>query len=365
MEVNDVTYYKFRILVLLLLLPVSSYYLLKFFGRLSGVNMFSAVAMAFRFDSSVPVLHRVAAFLGFFMYLCLLVLFLSYLEFPKKLYEMDRYHAGGLMGYSTPGLHTMLYAPSEGRYVDYYFWGGPSEAREFTGTFETVVIFKPPSQEYYEDASQFGIAGSSGPLFLLLAGLPTVYICLFLLAQSFRDYNGLRVKLEHPVIAERFRELAGMPFWKAGIILLSVFLAITLVGIIWSRVLNHRYQELFSVEQQKLRSALLQKVSPGDTVRGRVILRFKSQEQEFHSEETGRRVRNTTSYYTLYKYTIEFNDLIGIPVYLEMAAYPGGDVAKVLEKAFTKEHGVEPDYVKEYRFTVNQDYSVSLKTGDY
>ena len=355
------TYFKFRIVLILILLPVTSYYLFKFFSALTGISIGSAVAMSFRFDSSVPAIHRVMAFLGFFMYLCMIVALLGFLEIPKQIYEFDKYHRGGLMGYNPGFMHTVLYDPAERRYNDYYLWGGPPTPERFTDTFGTVLIYKPPSQDYYQDASFMDLPANIVRIVIILVSLFVVYICLFLMAQSYSKIEGLGIEPDHRVIADRFREISGMPYWKVAAILFSVLLIITLVSAVWIQVLNHRYNRIYEAEQKSLKTALMARISPGDTVSGTVIRRFRSQEQDSRTEEKDRGVRRTTTYYTIMHYTVEFNGLINIPVYLSFPLYPGGDESNLLEKAFTKEKAAEPETAREYDFIVNRDYSVSLK----
>lgn len=355
------TYLKLRILIIIILMAVSSYYLFKFFTRISGVSIPSAAAAAFRFDSSVPVLLRVSAFMGFFMFLCITVVFFLYLETPKKMLELDKYRTGGFMGYYTGDMHTMLYDPGEGAYKDYYFWGGPSVPGKFTETFETVLIFKPPSQEYYEGTSELGFAGKLTLLFILLFTIPALYIFLFIMAELYVKYKYLPVKPDHRVIAENFREITGMPFWKAAIILFSVLLVISAITAIWTELINRSYMKQFIPQQQALKSTIMEKVTPGSTLRGKVILRFIESMDQSTTEETARGVRTQKSYYHVMNYTVEFRDILRVPVYLNLPLNPGSEESALLEKPFTKKYGADPEYVKEYSFLVKDDYSVSLK----
>lgn len=355
------TYFKLRILILLITMTVSSYYLFKFFSRLSGVNMSSAAALAFRLDSHVPVLHRVAAFLGFFMFLCIIMALLLYIETPKKISDLEKYHAGGLLGYHTGDMHTKLYDPAEGVYKDYYVWGGPPVPEKFTETFDKVLLFKSPSQEYYEYASRSGFAGNIAALVVILILTAATYIFLFLMAEFYNQYNGIDVKPDHRVIAENFREITGMPWWKAAIIIFSVLLIISIISSIWATVLNHRYTKQYIPEQQLMKTRLLEKVRPGDTLRGKVLVRFKESVEDSSTGETLRGTRTKRSYYTVMHYTVEFPELLHVPVYLAVPLYPGSAESELLEKPFTKKYSAEPEYAKEYSFIVNKDYSVSLK----
>lgn len=357
------TYFKLRILILLLVMPVSTYFLFKFFTRLTGVNISSAAALAFKFDSDVPVLLRVSSFLGFFMFLCIIMALLLYVETPKKMSDLEKYHTGGLMGFNTEYMHTRLYDPAEGAYKEYYFWGSSTVPEKFTETFETVILFKPPSQEYYEDTSQFGLGANVTRLVIILFLTPITYIFLFIMATFYNEYKGINVKPDHRAIAENFRELAGMPWWKAAVIMFSVLLIITAISSIWVESKKNGLRKRYIPQQQEMRSMLMEKVKPGDTLRGRVILRFKESVDQSYTEETAKGTRTKKSYYHIMNYTVEFRDILRIPVYLNLPLYPGGEESSLLEKSFTKKYSTEPEYVKEYSFKVKDDYSVSLKTA--
>lgn len=358
------TYFKLRILILLIVMPVSTWHLFKFFTNLSGVNISSAAALAFKFDSGVPVLLRVSAFLGFFMFMCINVALLLHVETPKKMSELEKYHTVGLMGYHTKDLHTMLYDPPGGSYKDYYFWGGPALPGKFTETFETVLLFKPPSQEYYEDTSQFGPGANITRLVIILFLIPITYIFLFIMATFYNEYNGINAKPDHRAIAENFREITGMHWWKAAVILFAVLLIISAINSIWVGVKDRGFRQKYIPYQQELRSMLMEKVKPGDSLRGRVILRFVESVDQSYTEETARGTRTKKSYYHIMNYTVEFRDILRIPVYLKLPLYPGSEESTLLEKPFTAKYGSAPEYIKEYSFIVNDDYSVSMKTGE-
>jgi len=354
------TYLKLRLLLWLILLPVASYWLFSFFTRLSGVNMFRAVAMSFRLDSSVPGIHRASAILGFAMFLFLVVALFLYIETPKQIYDLSRYHAGGLTGYNRDFMHTMLYDPLKGGYVEYYLWGVPAVAERFTEAFETVLIYRTPSQEYWQDTSFMGLGAAIMRLIIVIISIPVVYICLYLLADSYQKDDNPGITIDHRAIAENFMEITGQPYWKAALVLISVLLAISFISAVWVEALNCRYNSPFKAEQQSLRSALFHNVSPGDTVRGRVIQRFKNRyESSIEKPSAGKKPE--VYHYIMMHYTVEFRDLVRVPVYLKLIYAPGSGESDILEKPFVGNTGSEPETPGEYDFTVNDDYSVSLK----
>lgn len=357
-------YTNLRIILYLILLPVSGYYILKLFGKLAGINMFSAMAWAFRtkkpkgYESVRPLFYG-----AIFLYLLAFTLLFVFLDsIPRQIFYMNKYHAGGLLGYRDAGLQARVYDPSRRDYVAYTNITAPLPANKFTETFEVVLLYKPPSSDYYQDTEMLSLPINIAVVFSIAFILFAVYGILYKLTEDYIDQNSVRKKLSHHFMADRFRKIVGLPPWKALMIFLSVLvLIIGISAISVKRLINH-YSDLYGSHQKMLRSALLKKVSPRGTVTGYVIRRFKTQESESHSTEgADGRTRQETKYYTVLHYTVEFRDLIHIPVYLDLAFHRRGAEVAMLDKPFRDTMTVVPHYFKEYAFIVNPDYSISLK----
>jgi len=349
-----------RILLFIILLIVSGYYVLRFFGRLAGANMFSVMAEGFhtsapkgelgpRFFTYGTIFAYVLTFLVFFIFLFFL---------PQRIYYMNEYHAGGLLGYRDVGVK--VYDPDERGYVDYPMYFAPLPAGAFTETFEVILLYKEPSDDYYQTTELISLCFNLPGLIAGIVLLGVVYIFLFLLVKDYKND-----KLSHRYIAARFCQIVGMAPWKAGVIFLSLFLVIIITGTVLIRKHINHYTDLYESHQKALRSALLKKVSPGDTLTGYVIRRFQSQESETSTTESadGRRTRRETKYYYIFHYTVEFRNLIHLPVYLNLALHQDSKETAMLNRSFPDKMTIVPKYVKDYNFIVNPDYSVSLK-GD-
>ncbi|OHD65871.1 MAG: hypothetical protein A2176_03415 [Spirochaetes bacterium RBG_13_51_14] len=331
---------------------------MKLFSKLTGINMFSAMAWAFRAkapEGKKPV--RLLFYFTIFTYLISFTIFFVFLFFlPKRVFDMNQYHAGGLLGYRDVGVK--VYDPSQHAYVAYPVFFAPLPANKFTETFEVVLLYKQPSDNYYQTTElmslYFNLPGLiAGVLFLAL-----VYIILFSLAKEYK-----RKKLSHHFMADQFRKIVGIAPWKALVIFLSIFVLILGISAISIKRLIYHYSNIYGSHQKAFRSAQLKKVSPQDTLTGYVIRRFQSRESETSSTQSadGRRTRQETTYYTVFHYTVEFRDLIHIPVYLNLELHEAREEVKVLNKHFPDTMTVVPSYIKEYAFIVNPDYSISLK----
>ncbi len=354
------------ILIYLILLPVSGYYLLKLFSKLTGINMFSAMAWAFSAPSSGRDSVRVLFYGVIFSYiLAFTLLFVFLISIPKEIHYMNKYHAGGLLGYNDAGLKSMVYDPSEGDYVDYKMVMTPLPAGKFTETFEVILFYKTPSSEYYQATGMMSLPVNITVAFFILCILSAVYGMLYKLAEDYIDKNNVKKKLSYRIIVNRFKKITGLHPWKALTIFLSLLvLIIAISAISVKRLINH-YTELYGSHQKTFRSALLKKVSPGDAVTGHVIRRFWTQESETETTEGARgKVHQKTKYHTVLHYIVEFRDLIQIPVYLDLVYDIMSDDIAMLDKPFPDATATVPKYFKEYPFIVNPDYSISLRSHE-
>src|SRR3990170_3281968 len=133
-------FFSFRVIIFLFLLAVSGYYVLWFFSKLTGINMFSAIAWIFQAKQwmlLIPVF-----FLAFF-YLAFFISALDFFKKPAQIFEMNKYHAGGLLGYWDTGSQAKVYDPSKNSYIAYDidFWHGnlrPLPVYKFTEAFEVI-----------------------------------------------------------------------------------------------------------------------------------------------------------------------------------------------------------------------------------
>ncbi len=344
----------FRLIVMLILFPVVAWLILYFFGKLAGFSMFSASADAFGRTS-----ERVLPIVGIVIYFCAYILFFVFFQNPVQIYEVNKNHVGGLHGYMDHGLQSAIYNPSENRYIKYPQLSPSLPASKFTDTFNIKVLYKASTSEYYNDTAPMSLAAILFEIILGSLMLCILYIILYNIAACYYDEGKA---LSHRLIASRFHEVTGISPLKALIIVLVLITAISLAGIISVHSIKSHYAGLYTSQQEKLKNLLLHKISPGDTVTGTVIRRFQGYEsQTVTTEGSGDRMRSKDSWYTMMHYTVEFRDLVHIPVYLDIAYADGSAEAKELDKLFTDRKAYIPEHTKELDFTVNKDYSISLK----
>jgi len=349
-----------RILIVLSLLALTGYLLLKFFGKLVNLNMFSVMVETFRGRSSTVLLPYFAIGLYIIAFLFLYSFFYLY---PRRISHIDENNAGGLLGYNKDGNH-MVYDPSRGEYVGYFWYDAPFPATKFNEAFEIVSFFKLPSGKYYQST---GPLHWSNSLALLIAGLlflAGTYFMLYWITQEFVKTNNLPDKISQSSIAGNFSSFVRITPLTA----LIIFLFITMLILGWNYIsiknVKNRYHDLYASDQQNLRKELLDKVSPGDTLKGLVIggYQWTDIQTDRNYEEGIRRPSKQTSYESGFNYFVEFRNLIGIPVYLTVKSPVAlGNVVEAGRYSIDK-NNILPDFLNEYTFIVNPDYSVSLKT---
>lgn len=354
-------------IIFLFLLTVGGYYVLWFFSKLAAINMFSVMAWGFRanrigkdFPSVVLVI------MAFLSHIMLFVAVYNFYTIPAQISDLKNSHAGGLLGYRDIGLQTKVYDPSQNTYIAYDYFGAPFPANKFAETFEVILLYKLYSSDYYQNTEHLGLLWNLMGLITGAVGLVWMYLSLYVLADRYIKLNNLPYELSHYYMFAQFRKIVGMPLGTALAIILSVVVFIMGSGVLSVKNLMDHYRELYASHQKTLRNELLNKISPGDTVTGVVIRRFWHQEREDYttgeSDDIGGK-RTHTRYYTFLDYTIEFKNLIQIPVYLNLILPETGrhtEGIDELDRLFPDKRTVIPNEMKEFTFTVNPDYSISL-----
>jgi hypothetical protein len=117
-----------------------------------------------------------------------------------------------------------------------------------------------------------------------------------------------------------------------------------------------------------LKSALLQSVSPMKTIKGTVIRRsYIEKSRSIPEGSRGNRFGrgSKTTYYHVPVFTVEFRNLIHIPVYLNVTTRPSKSAMEdedILNRLFPEDEWEDvPNERPELDFKVNPDYSISLK----
>ena len=341
-----------KIAVFISLMAASAFLVLKFFGKLVNVDMFSAVLQARPLFNIAIIICYILSFM---------LLYVFFFLFPLRVFDMNKYHAGGLTGYVDEwAWDSRVYDPSKGTYVKYLNSNAQLPAEKFTETFEVVSFYRQPPSEYYEDTDSLGlvnnlIAAILGPLFCV-----GVYFLLYNIAKEYIETYSMKIKLSHDLIASRFSDITRISPLTALIIFLIVTALIFGWTVISAKLVRNHYRKMYEPHQQTLRNEILRKVTPGNTVTGSVNRRFYIQMSDSTTTEGLRGTRTKTRYYSAPVYIVEFRDLIQIPVYLKLR-YMENEDREELDRHFPDGKAVIPKLVKDYAFIVNQDYSISLK----
>ncbi len=348
-----------RILLYLFLFAATSYYIINLFSRLTGINMFSAYAWSLHLPGGKPFfLFPLGAGLCFTIaFIVMIVLF----KVPAQVQDFKNNNAAGLMGYRDAKFALWLYNPVHNEYIPYNDNTIQKTPERFTDLFKVIVLYKAPDEKFYLDTLFLGLSSNTQRVFLIILFLAAIYPLLYLLAVFYIKDEGLTMELTNYVVLSRFREIAGMHPGLAGAVFIAVLMIIPVYGMIEVNKVIDQYNGIYGAHRERLINQIKQRVLPGSTVRGSVIQRFiyKESETTGDSDSRNRSMNKKVSYYTFCNYTVKFDSLIQIPVYLEMHVPYGSEEAKMLEKAFTDIKTYVPSSVREYDFTVNDDYSVS------
>ncbi|HUX96806.1 MAG TPA: hypothetical protein VMV47_13815 [Bacteroidales bacterium] len=369
------TYYTIRWPLLLILSVIGGYFLANFFSKLTNINILSAIAWGFKSKVSIgkgfPV--RLFPFMAFLFYPILFIGLTSYLETPLQIFQMKNHHVGGLIGYRD-GMKAQVYDPSIGSYIEYEHLNPPFAANKFTEVFKVVLFYKyRPSSKYYKDTSLFSLTSQVLTLIVIAVGLLMVYISLYGLAEAYIGENNLQIKLSHHSIVQKFHEITGMPVLKVMVIALSIYVFLLIAGAISVKILRNYYTGLYISQQQELRTKVLNNILNTETLKGTVIRRHYEQKSKFHREgfrdNTGHLVNRggKTTYYELPVFTVEFKNLAPIPVYLNVTTRPSNNAREDDERMsglFRDRWDIIPSEMPQLDFTVNPDYTISLKRNN-
>lgn len=362
-------YFRLRWKLFPILLVVSAYFFVQFFGNVAGVDMFSAIRWGVGSGGEIGKGFPVLLLLlipAVFYFLAFAAVFV-FLETPAQIFQLKGHHAGGLLGYRD-GWKVHVYDPDRGAYVEYQNFTPPPAARTFKKAFPVVLFYRyRPTSDLYRDTSLLGPGFYAMSLLTSAVSLFMVYICLYLVAAEYLKAGDPPVDLTHQMLALRFQEVTGLAPLTALWIALALYALGMAAGMISVRVLVHQYKSRWVPQQDELRYALMQHVSPGQTIRGTVVRRhYESTQSKDTSRAVGREGRWRTERWPLF--TVELTGLIRVPVYLNLTTRPSEraleDEGK-LQQLFADPSTVLPKESPEFAFLVNPDYSISLagKTG--
>jgi hypothetical protein len=349
--------------IYLILMMASGYGILKGFGRLTGIDAMTVLSWTIRSSMArgkQPVRPLGYGAIGCYV-LAFTLLFVFIYKIPLQTVYLNFRHVGGLLGFRT-GLDAWCYDPRQGGYVSYAFFDAPLPAETFADAFDVVVFYNQPGSEFYQGVGLLSWPASTMVVLASALCLWALYMMLYKGTVEYTDRNQLAGPPSHRVLMGRFKDKARLPWWAWVSALAGGLALIILAGALSIARLHHHYGRLFDSERKALRTELLQKTSPQTELTGYVVARYEETISETQSKRSGRRTREQTTYYTLLHYSVEFRDLLRIPVYLDLVAVPGSGVDTTLRRPFPNAWKWAPATVERYPFVVNEDYSISLRS---
>lgn len=358
--------------LILLLAVVGAYGAVRLFSRLSGVDMYSLLSWSY------TAKHFPFVLIAGFFFVVAAVCFLILLDKPTTLVAMQATHEGSLRGY-TDSSGVKLYDPVKREYRTSGKHAYVQAAKTFTDAFGVVAFYRNPRAEYYEDIDSQAQKPWMGAIVLSFVCLTAVavYMLLYKLAELYIDSTGLEHALSHQAILDNFRQAANVPFPTAAIVVVLIVLIPWLMGGYMVHHIKMGYEEQFVHVQGELRRELMASVAPGKVVRGKMIGRVHSYEEELvSSAEASRRVSSSRwKTVRMAIYTIELAGLVRhTPVYLSIKrrdiesdpdirrlnqALPA-ERTEMTEGRSAEKDAAEADAAQKLDFVVNDDYSISL-----
>jgi hypothetical protein len=351
-----------RVLLYLILFAATSYYIINFFSRLTGINMFSAYAWSLQTPGGAPMfLFPLTAGICFTMSFSVMI---ALLRVPSQVVDLKNNNVCGLIGYRDAQSMLWLYDPPGNAYISYNDNTFQAAPERFTDLFKIVLLYKGPGDKFYYDTEFLGLSPNLSRVFFIVLFLSLIYPLLYYLAGFYIKYHCLDAELTHQSMLTRYREIAGIHPAFAGAIAIALLLAVPVYSMVSVNKLMSRYMNTQGVQGDRLKNEVLKNASPGTVLKGSVILRRVNIESVDTTDKESLNRRRTHSHSATYIYTVKFQNLTEIPVYLRMPIDYGDEKMKMLEKAFPDQKTASPDSVKEYDFIVNDDYSVMVKSEE-
>jgi hypothetical protein len=332
-----------------------AYYSLRFFSKLSEINMITA----YRWGFKAKRFELVLTFILFYIFAFIMVA--SFVQRPIMIANVKVAHVGGLLGYQSDEYEMQVFDLEQNEYIEYKNYSPLPTATSFKDVFRVISMYKPFGADYYMNVTDMGFFPTVMIILIGAIGLVLMYFILYGLAQMYVTKNRLSNTITHQSIAEKFRQVVRLPFKKVLLYMLLVVGVLTFISGKTVHEIGNKYKQRFLTDQEAFRSQLEVKVSPGDILTGRVQRRTFDIIKVYNRSDS--RDVDDAEYYKMAYYVIEFEGLLRIPVYLGMTFYHEGelsDTVKKLDAVFPDEKATVADQRMTFSFQVDEDYSVSL-----
>ncbi len=345
--------------IYLALFLAAGYLILRFFSSLSGVDMFKAFLWGFkakRFEIVIPLM---------LFYLIAFVFFLAIITTPLFMSTAKITQKGGLLGYQDDDYIYRYYEPLQGKYLEVKHYNPPPASRQFIEAFSVVSFYKPLFSSHYQNVFDLSLTVSIIKIIFFLIGVIPFYFILFLSAKEFGRQSSPSQKITHKLISGNFTEITRLNVLAVIIAVIIIIAISTISGFIVSRNISRGHKKVYSGYSAEYQAKIAQKVTPGKMVTGRVIRRESILIKHYTGRfENGEISNKSTVKYTPAKiYTIEFSDILKMPVYLNLELIENDELKPFigrLDELFGDKKSSVPHEKKDMEFMVNKDFSLSL-----
>lgn len=363
----------FTVLFIFLCIGVG-YFVLQFFSRLSGVEIFSAILWGFKAKQFALVLPLIP------LYFMAFVFTFGLINQPVSLLTASATQIGGLSGYKDDDNTYAYYDPQQRGYSRIKTYSPPPDPENLNETFSVVSFYKPVLADYYQNVYKFQLLSSLLGLFFFFCGIIPLYFLMLALANDFNSSNGIKEKINFGIINGNFAELTRISFPAFIVAALIVIVIATISANVVSGNLLREQEIVSGRYSAEYRGRIMSAVSPGKIITGRIIRREQESEKVYLTQEESRRTmssKNESRYEPAYNYIVEFPGLLEIPVYLKMrlrgdsetnpkireldALFANTKVVRTMYGSYSPD--THPVTMKDLEFLVNPDYSVALSSA--
>ncbi|MBN2547106.1 MAG: hypothetical protein JXB50_14990 [Spirochaetes bacterium] len=350
--------YIIPLLIYLTLFFGTGYLLLKLFSSLTQVDMFNALKWGFKskkFEIVIPAM---------LFYLITFVFFFAIITTPLLMSTAKLTQKGGLSGYQGDNYIYKYFDPLQEKYLEIKHYNPPPASRQFNETFTVVSFYKPLFSTHYQNVTDLSLTVSIIKIFFFLIGIIPLYLILFVLAKEFARQINLPQKITHKLISDNFTEITKLNVFIVFFAVIILIAVITITGFIISRNIIREHRKIYSIYSAEYQAKIANVVSPGKKATGRIIKREHTTIKEYSTQIINETVnRQSANYIPADIYTIEFLNILNMPVYLNFQLIGDVNSNKLIAELgtlFKDKKSSVPLEKKEIEFFVNKDFSISL-----
>jgi hypothetical protein len=353
--------YAIPLIIYSILFLGSGYLILKFFSVLTNIDMFGALKWGFnskKFEIVLPLI---------LLYLIAFVMFFAVILSSIDLLTAKITQKGGLLGYQEDDYLYKYYDPLGGEYLQIKHYNPPPVSSRFDEVFSVVSFYKSPFSDHYQNVTDLSLAVSIIKIIIFLIGAIPFYLVLVLLAKEFGKNSNPAQIISHKLISDSFKEITKLDFFTVICAVIIIIAVITVIGVVISRDIISEHEKIYSAHSDEYKSKIMRVVSPGKKITGKVIRReeisIKHYDTENRYDDTEVLNKTSVNYTSAKVYTVEFLNILHIPVYLSLQFTDDESSKKFISKLdglFIGDKSSATLDKNDVEFIVNKDYSISL-----